>query len=392
MALQNVFIIGATGNVGSELIRQILLHDSPKTGKHRNPTNIVGIANKAGYGFNTGGVCIQNISPETEILKNSKEFKDFLISEFNKDFTEYSNEKLEGLLKVIEREGLEGDVVFIDATDGKDDLTKFHQKVINDTNNNIVTANKNPLVDCTPKEFELLIRYRDRYGMRAAVMGGAHTVNQLIDFYDTSEHITCITGCFSGTLGYLCSELEKNKKPFSEIVKDAVNMKFTEPNPIDDLNGRDVARKLVIIARSLNYLVNLEDVKLEGFIDTKKYLDYSINDLLNKISEEDESISKKFREAKEKGQTLRYIASLEITDRPPKPPNLKVGLESISKDSILGSLKGSANKISIRTTIFSEGKEYIIQSPGAGIDVTATGIRRDLLRMLKGRKCGNYPL
>ena len=131
MALQNVFIIGATGNVGSELIRQILLHDSPKTGKHQNPTNIVGIANTSGYCSNIGGVRIQNTPPKTEILEDSTLFKKFLVSEVKQDLTKYGDVKVEELLKVIEQEGLEGDVVFIDATDGKNDLTNFHKRVIN---------------------------------------------------------------------------------------------------------------------------------------------------------------------------------------------------------------------------------------------------------------------
>jgi homoserine dehydrogenase len=388
MAIQNVFIIGATGNIGSELVRQILEKDSPQLGEHKNPTRIVGVANSKGYLFNPGGITMLHDIPESQL--NQDNFKTYLKDLLEPEILRKEN-GLSDLLTETNKAGMDGELIFVDTTDGNEELFKFHRQVITNSNDNIVTANKNPLALYDPESFKELTQFRERYGMRSTVMAGAHTVNLLFDFYDISEHVVRIEGCFSGSLGYICSELEKDKpETFSEIVKKAHQLKYTEPNPLDDLSGLDVARKLTIIARCLNKPINLkDDIELKGFIDTDKYKNKSKEDFLLAIQDENDEVAKKFSDAKKANRTLRYIASLEVEGETSK---LKVGLTEVASDSVLGSLKGTANKISIETKVFTKGKEYIIQSPGAGIEITATGIRRDLLSMLKDRKSGTYPL
>src|SRR6185503_17098338 len=93
---------------------------------------------------------------------------------------------------------------------------------------------------------------------RCSVMAGADAVPFLRDLHDIGDAPSLIQGCFSGTLGYITSMLETGM-PFSKILGQALAEGYTEPDPRDDLNGLDVARKLTVLARTAGHPVNLQD-------------------------------------------------------------------------------------------------------------------------------------
>lgn len=373
--IQNVFIIGL-GNVGNELIKQICLFDIKDLGIHLNPTNIIGIANSKYYYFNHSGITFQ----PCDIGSPDFNAQNILIEKG----VPYRNHNV--FLEVIKSSGLEGDVVFIDATSDNDDMIKFHLNVITKTRNKIVTCNKNPLSLSSFNDFLRLTQERKRYGIKATLMAGSHALDQLREYYDTCEKVERIEGCFSGTLGYISTELESGKI-FSEIIKSAYNLGYTEPNPLDDLNGLDVARKLLIIARSLNINSSLDDIRVNPIINGEKYINKGIDYFFDHVKDEDNRFRLLVASAKSKKMVLRYVASLDLTKG---TPNMMVSLVQVDDKSSLGMLKGTANKIVIRTNHFTENNEYIIQAPGAGVAVTASGIRRDLLQMLQNRTCNSY--
>ena len=167
-------------------------------------------------------------------------------------------------------------------------------------------------------------------------------------------------------------------------------MGYTEPHPKDDLNGLDVARKLIICARTFGHNVSMSDIELEGFIDDSYLNIDDVHKFMDSVKGADQVIKDKFTSAKNRGKTLRYVALFELREN--GDSIFKVGLREVLPDSPLGSLKGSSNKVLVETDIFNGDKKYIIESPGAGPDVTAWGLRRELLSRLKGRKGGNYKL
>jgi homoserine dehydrogenase len=221
-------------------------------------------------------------------------------------------------------------------------------------------------------------------------MAGANAVSNLLDYYDTSEIVKKIEACFSGTLGYLCAELEKGERSFSEILYDAKNMGYTEPHPKDDLNGLDVARKLIICARTFGHNVEMRDIDLDGFISESFLNIEDVNEFMESVKGADQEMQDKFASAKRNGKTLRYVANFSLGEN--TNSTFKVGLKEVFPDSPLGTLKGSSNKVIVETDIFCGDKKYIIESPGAGPDVTAWGLRRELLSRLSGRKGGDYKL
>ncbi|QDU52950.1 Bifunctional aspartokinase/homoserine dehydrogenase 2 [Gimesia panareensis] len=386
MSTQNVFIIGATGNVGSELFHQIELFDKPELGKHQNPTRIIGIADSQSYFFTEAGIHVANLDSTTLNSHDwmCKRIKGLLMCQ-GKPF---GNSGLEELLHQVRFNGLDGEVIFIDATTGGQELLEFHKAVIKTSANSIVTANKNPVALSTMDDFQTLTADRHRYGMRSTIMAGADTVVDIMDFYDTSDHIESIEGCFSGSLGYICSMLEDGDAVFSQILREALEDGLTEPDPRDDLNGLDVARKLVIIARCLNFPVCIEDVSVNSFIDLEKYESVrSVEEFLEATKQEDEYFANLLTSARNDGKKLRYVGRIKIEEKNIK---MSLGLELLDPDSSLATLRGAKNKITIFSAIHRNG--YMIEADGAGAEVTANGIRRDLLPMLQHRRCGMYSI
>ena len=387
MAYQNVVVLGGSGNVGREFMSQVIQHDTVCSNKHLNPTNIIALTGSKGFWFNRHGLKIQESPENIHKWKDSKE----KFNEYMRDLDEYHQyDNLSDLLKLIQNEGMAGEIAFVDITAGKDDLKDFHLKVINDSEETIITANKNPLSIYSTDVFRTLTRYRERYGFLCTVMAGANAVSNLLDYYDTSEIVKRIEACFSGTLGYLCAELEKGERRFSEILYDAKNMGYTEPHPKDDLNGLDVARKLIICARTFGHNVEMRDIDLEGFISESFLNIEDVNEFMESVKGADQEMQDRFASAKGNGKTLRYVANFSLGEN--GNSTFKVGLKEVLPGSSLGTLKGSSNKVIAETDIFCGDKKYIIESPGAGPDVTAWGLRRELLSRLSGRKGGDYKL
>ncbi len=373
MPYQNVSIFGATGNVGSELTHQIVDLDQENRG-HINPTRIVGLANKYdGYYLDAKG-----IKEAAQIVSVRSEFA-------------YGAERYSDLKDVIKKacDWLDGDVVFVDATaDSSETMREIHRYII-DSRLKIVTANKNPIALCSAEEFDYLTKHRDQYGYNAAVMAGGDAVPFLQDSYDISDPVYRIEGCFSGTLGYVCSELEKGRL-FSEIVKEAKELKYTEPHPWDDLSGLDVARKLCILARSAGYRIEFEDIQIESFIP-KEYQDIkNTNDFMQSLHLLNEDFAKRVSSAAKQKKVLRYVASLEKTSN---GPLLSVGLKEVDRNSPIGSLQGTSNIVAITTKLRApENDPHVIRSKGAGLEKTAAAIRADLLKFLPGRKANGRDL
>ncbi len=387
MAYQNVVVLGGSGNVGREFISQVVQHDTAFSNKHLNPTNIIALTDSKGFWFNHHGLVIQKQPENVHKWKNSK---GAFVSYMNDtdQYQQYDN--LSELLTLLKNEGMSGELAFVDITAGKDELRDFHLKVIKESGECIITANKNPISIYSTDVFRTLTRYRERYGFLCTVMAGANAVSNLLDYYDTSEIVKKIEACFSGTLGYLCAELEKGERDFSEILTDAKKMGYTEPHPRDDLNGLDVARKLIICARTFGHNVSMSDIELEEFIDNSYLKIDNISEFMDTVKGADHEMKDKFNTARSNGKTLRYVARFELREN--GDSIFKVGLREVPPESPLGSLKGSSNKVIIETDIFNGDKKYIIESPGAGPDVTAWGLRRELLSRLRGRKGGDYKL
>ena len=363
---QNVFIIGATGNVGRTLVSQIMNNGDEDKKKHINPTRIVGLASSSNYLY----------SPEGLSKKICLDFS----SRTGK------SERYESLKNILEevRSKQKDNLVFIDVT-ASNDITDFHTDVIEKSKFGMVTANKNPLTSCDYKTFQKLTERTRKYGYRCSVMAGAEAITFLQDLRDVNDPPKIIQGCFSGTLGYITSEFKKGRK-ISEIVSEAKAKGYTEPHPRDDLNGLDVAKKLLILARTSGHDVNMENITISPFIPKEYLSQENVKVFLRSIKKLDDDFTSRVNGIIRKGKVLRYVAKMDNTNDNLK---LSVSLREVPKDSSLGSLNGTSNKITITSNTYSQKIPYSIEAPGAGLEVTAQNIRRDLLSQLEGRILSN---
>ena len=193
----------------------------------------------------------------------------------------------------------------------------------------------------------------------------------------SGENITKIKGVFSGTLSYLFNQFSSQDKKFSEVLQEAIDKGFTEPDPREDLNGNDVGRKLLILARELDLQNEFEEVQIQNLIPTH-LRDGSASDFIQRVVELDE-IYQTIKDKQAPNHVLRYIGELS-GDLQQEKGNLEVKLISVPATSSLGSLRGSDSIFEIYTESYGE-QPIVIQGAGAGASVTARGVFGDILRL-----------
>lgn len=249
----------------------------------------------------------------------------------------------------------------------------------------VVLANKKPLTSSFDSFSQLtksssLIRFEATVGAGLPVV---LTLKRLIDNFP-NDRVISIKGTLSGTLAYILSNLSEDKS-FSTVVKDGVAKGFTEPDPRDDLSGLDVGRKVLILVRMLGYDLELEDIEIEKLYtdDMEKDEVPAVSDFLQRIGELDGKYGAKVLEAKKKQKELRYTFTIAVKT---KGVAVKVGLEEVDGDSVIGRLRGTDNCVVFRTAYYGgemgtdeDGDSgcLIVSGPGAGLEVTAQGVLSD---------------
>ena len=190
----------------------------------------------------------------------------------------------------------------------------------------------------------------------------------------SGDEIHRIEGVFSGTLSYLFNKFD-GSKPFSELVRVARENGYTEPDPRDDLNGMDAARKLLILARTQGKALSLDDIEVENLVPEELRGDMDPDTFLEKLKVYDEAFEQRLDQAKKEGKLLRYLAILD--DGTPR-----VRLEAVDSGHPVSGLEGSENMLNITTDAYSE-TPLVIKGPGAGPVVTANGVLNDILKTIK---------
>jgi aspartokinase/homoserine dehydrogenase 1 len=199
-------------------------------------------------------------------------------------------------------------------------------------------------------------------------------ISTLRDLVDTGDEIHSVQGIFSGTLAYLFNVYD-GTTAFSEIVREAKESGYTEPDPREDLSGMDVARKLTILARELGLTTEIGDFPVENLVPDA-LRDCSIDEFLASLSDYDDEVKKRYDEAQAEGKELRYIGRLDASGQ------VSVGLESVDAQHAFGNINLTDNIVQFETARYSANPLYV-QGPGAGPEVTAGGAFGELLRLAK---------
>ncbi|MEE8426188.1 MAG: bifunctional aspartate kinase/homoserine dehydrogenase I [Woeseiaceae bacterium] len=205
-------------------------------------------------------------------------------------------------------------------------------------------------------------------------------ISTLRDLIDTGDEIRSVQGIFSGTLAYLFNVYD-GTTPFSEIVRDAMESGYTEPDPRDDLSGMDVARKLTILARELGQTVEIGDFPVQNLVP-EALRDVDIGVYLSRLPEYDDDIKALYEQAAADDKKLRYIARLDASGE------AEVRLEAVAADHAFSNINLTDNIVQFETSRYSSSP-LVIQGPGAGPEVTAGGVFSDLLRLAKYLSAGD---
>ena len=210
------------------------------------------------------------------------------------------------------------------------------------------------------------------YLYEATVGAGLPVVHTLRDLRETGDEIASIEGIFSGTLAYLFNVYD-GSTPFSDIVRDARQRGYTEPDPRDDLSGMDVARKLIILGREMGLELELSDVRVESLVPAGLERG-SIEEFMTRLPRSDAAMRERFEAAREKGRVLRYVGRLGADGQ------ASVGLVEFDTRHAFANIALTDNVVRFATRRYCDNP-LIVQGPGAGPEVTAGGVFADLLRL-----------
>jgi bifunctional aspartokinase / homoserine dehydrogenase 1 len=344
--------LAGTGLIGREFIELIKREASRLAQKQRISIKIVAIANSRKMILNTQGIDLEKWSDQLDNAKVKSDI-DILISkmvEFNLPNS-----------------------VFVDCT--ANDTIPMRYLDILKSSISIATPNK----IANSVSFEFYKKLRDtaqennvKFLYETNVGAALPVINTIQDLVSSGDRVLRLEGILSGTLSYVFNSYDE-KIPFSQVIKKAQQLGYTEPDPREDLKGMDVARKLLILLREAGYQYEPEDVEVEKIISDKVENAPSVEKAFEQLEKENDLYAEKLRIAKKKGKVLRYLAVFD-------GKNAKVGLESLPLDHPLAQLKGTENMIAIYSHHYGENP-LIVRGPGAGKEVTASGVFADVLRI-----------
>ena len=344
----NLFIVGV-GNVGQHLLQQIRQQQENLLKNKALELRVVGISNSRKCVFDREGINIDNYAERldtSDIVATPENIKDGVIG-----------------MNIFNS-------VFVDCTANEGIATLYSDLLSHHVN--VVAANKVAASSAYENYARLksIARKKDvKFLFETNVGAGLPIINTINNLINSGDKILKIEAVVSGTLNFIFNTISK-EIPLSKAIKMAKEAGYSEPDPRIDLCGKDVIRKLVILAREAGYAVEQDDVTKHLFIPDK-YFEGSINDFFATIPEIDAEFESLRVEAEKENQKFRFVAKLE-------DGALEVSLQKVGTSHPFYVLEGSNNVILLTTERY---KEYpmVIKGYGAGAEVTAAGVFADII-------------
>lgn len=237
----------------------------------------------------------------------------------------------------------------------------------------VATANKVPLTG-PQATFETLVR-SGRFRYESTVGSAVPVIEATLGLLRANDEIRSIRGALSGTLGFLSTGLQAGQ-PFSALVHDAMQRGYTEPDPRIDLAGMDVARKALILARTIGWRLELDDVSVASLVPPH-LAGLPLAGFLARLPELDDAYAAQVTAARAEDAVLRYVAEL-------RDGRAGVGLQAVPADSALGALKGNDNLVAFESRYYPD-MPLVLQGRGAGVEAAAAGVHADIVALAHTR-------
>lgn len=344
----NLFICGV-GTVGGSLLEQIHSQQERLKQERGLKLNVVGIANGHKALFTRAGIDLDNYRKELEekgIPSSSEVLHDEIIG-----------------MNIFNS-------VFVDCT-ASEEIAALYKDFLSH-NISVVAANK---IAASSEydvyaELKQIARQRGvKFLFETNVGAGLPVINTINDLINSGDKILKIEAVVSGTLNYIFNTISADM-PLSSTIRKAKEEGYSEPDPRIDLSGKDVIRKLVILAREAGYHIDQKDVEKHLFIPDS-YFEGSLDDFWEKIPRMDAEFEARRKKLEEEGKRWRFVASLENGTG-------MVSLQEVDSHHPFYNLEGSNNIILLTTERYNE-YPMLIQGYGAGASVTAAGVFADIM-------------
>ncbi|MFL5614344.1 MAG: aspartate kinase [Gemmatimonadaceae bacterium] len=357
----DVVILGF-GRIGRALAAQL---STAKEARGRHGARLVGVIDSSGYVFNPRGIQARQLAALSDAKDAGRSLADLptaVRANAHDALAHVAQHALSRPILVDVTAGDTGDILDTALSAGMD----------------IVLANKKPLAAARGSEGGLAraAKARGRRLLHEATVGaGLPIIDTIKKLQESGDEILRIEGCPSGTLGYLFGELGRGTS-FSDALRAAMRLGYTEPDPREDLSGMDVARKALILARLLGFEGDLNSVAVESLVPGE-LSHLTVKDFIERLEEMDPAWHRRVQQARATDTVLRYRATVS-------PTTVHVGLVGVSLGSSFATLTGTDNQFAITTSRYSSNP-IVITGPGAGVDVTAAGVLNDVLKLAGSR-------
>ena len=347
----NLFVTGV-GNVGSRLLAQLTQQRTYLEDQLRLQVRVVGIANSKKMVFNEEGIDLNNWKA---LLEKAEPMS------------------LQGYIDVIRLKNLRNSV-FADITANEKVAESYDQLLSKSIS--VVACNK---VACSSsynyykKLKDLAREYNALFLFETNVGAGLPVIGTLNDLLRSGDKVNRIEAVLSGTLNFVFNHYN-GEKTFAEVVKQAQDEGYTEPDPRLDLSGTDVMRKIMILARETGARLEMEDIHNISFMP-EACMKGDVMNFYMEMGKHEDHFQKLYAEASKAGKKLKFVAKYENG-------KASVGLQHIDANHDFFHLYGKDNVVLFYTNRYTE-QPLVVKGAGAGAEVTASGVFADIIRTAK---------
>lgn len=347
----NLFIAG-TGNVGAKLIGQLQQQAAVLSQRLRLQVRVAGLSNSRHRLIKEEGIDLGKWREELEAGQPA-------------DIDQFVSEAIARNLR---------NSIFVDVT-ANDKVASVYDKLLQKSIS-VVACNKiaaSSAYESYQRLKELAGEFNSRFLFETNVGAGLPIIGTLNDLTHSGDRVRRIDAVLSGTLNFVFNHYD-GSRPFAEVVRQAQDEGYTEPDPRLDLSGTDVMRKIMILAREASENMEMEQITNHSFLPASCN-EGSVEDFYKALAKEEPHFRALYEEAKAKGCILKFVASFD-------QGSASVGLRHIDPAHDLYHLYGKDNIVLFYTDRYTD-QPMVVKGAGAGAEVTASGVFADIIRACK---------
>ncbi|MBK9151554.1 MAG: bifunctional aspartate kinase/homoserine dehydrogenase I [Saprospiraceae bacterium] len=345
----HLFMVGV-GLIGGTLLRQILEQKETLRKEHGLEIRVAGLANSRKMIFDENGMDIQNWKQILEKAETPSDPARFvqIMNEMNLSNSIFLDNTANAAIPALYPQILQASISIA-------------------TPNKVATSSDYAMYQQLK---QLARKHNVQFMYETNVGAGLPVISTLRNMIHSGDHILKIEAVLSGSVSYIFNHFD-GSRTFSELVTEAKEKGYTEPDPREDLSGADVRRKITILAREAGYALEPEDVEIQPVLPQKCLEAPDVETFMSVLKSEDPYFEDMRIKADKSGGKLRFIARFE-------EGKASIGIDTVLADSPFYNLGGSDNMI-VFTSKRYQNRPLVVRGPGAGAEVTAAGVFAEII-------------